>query len=639
MAYLQLNKTKGIETDSFPLYFYIFSVNAIYFKLYFMTIIYLFLLFVLIFLLFPYKVLHSLVRLAGSLFFNKKTIGFDIPNKGGALLISNHVSHIDFMLLALATKRKVHFVMYDTIYYHKALHWLLKRLNMIPIAPRAKKNNLDKFNERCAKVINQGGIVAIYPEGTVSRNGHILKFRKGMEHIAQKLDAPIIPIHLYGVNGSPFTYSIIENKFTPFSLFRLRKKVIINIGKPLPKTTSAFIARQKVLELEAESVYHFHTTQRQNIYQLLKTSVATSIFITKKENLTPKEIKHKVLLLALHLENKLTKNKNIILSISDEINFTLSILALNLIGKNIVIISPKESIKNALLISQKTKSDCYITDHDIFNFHSLAYISFPTSTLKTNKSSIHQRFSILKLLYFTQTEASIYFVNHKKEGLNLNKLSLATCNAFIQSISSTHKTNSYGNILNLKDINTSIGFLTKVILPISLGLKVYLNIENNEDLFIKKTNTLIGAKKEIENIYHQTKKENWSHIKTIITDKNLNKNIQLMLNQNNTNCYTAVGIEELGLLSINTPDYVGLDIAGHPLIQDGNNPKTVGRPIRGVALKIVDSNDYSITKEANQIGDILIKGALITQSTSYQSRWTNTNLKGYINTEGYLTII
>lgn len=189
-----------------PFFYYIcieqYSEAMIYFLIPFS-------LYLILFVIFPYKTLQITLRFIGKLIFNKKRIGYTLPKTGGALLIANHVSHLDFILVTLATKRKVYFVMYDKIYYHKSVHWILKRLNMIPIAPTrpgSKDNNLKKFNERCYKIINSGNIVVIYPEGTVSRNGHLLEFKRGMEHIASGITAPIIPLHVYGANGSPFTF-------------------------------------------------------------------------------------------------------------------------------------------------------------------------------------------------------------------------------------------------------------------------------------------------------------------------------------------------------------------------------------------------------------------------------------------------
>ena len=605
-----------------------------------MILVYLFIIYLLLFLLFPYRILQITVRFIGNVIFNKKTIGYNIPKEGGALLISNHVSHIDFMLVALATKRKVHFVMYDTIYYHKAIHWLLRRLNMIPIAPRAKKNNLDEFNQRCAKIINNGGIVAIYPEGTVSRNGHILQFRKGMEHIAKKLNAPIIPMHLYGVSGSPFSYSVEKGKFNSFSLFRLRKKIYINIGQPLAKTTSAYIARQKVLELEAESAYYYNAGKRNNFSNsIFNKQNSSTLFIDNKNKVSPRDLKNDVLNLTYLFQNKLKNKKTIILTISDELLFIKSLLALSLLGKNTVIIKPQELANNALLTKQKTNAEAYITDHELFTFHSLKKIAISTNNTHS-KVPLLFRLSFHRFFYSKNVNSLILFPNFNQKELTIDQLSLTNINAFIQSISSTHNINAYGQVLNLKDIYSPIGFLTKVALPMARNLKVLLNTTGKEASALQQTDTLIGEKQQIELLFQQVNKQHWETVKTVITDGEIDLDLQRFFSEKKTNTYKASGIEGIvGLLSINTPDYEGIDIAGHPLIQDGNAPKTYGRPIQGLALKIVDSNDYSKTLEAENKGTVLIKGALVMQAFKTSPlEWIDSKQIGSIDQNGYLTL-
>lgn len=607
-----------------------------------MIIVYLILLYLLIFIVFPYRTLQVTVRIVGNIIFNKKTIGYNIPKTGGALLISNHVSHIDFMLVALATKRKVHFVMYDTIYYHKAIHWLLKRLNMIPIAPRAKKNNLEDFNKRCAEVINSGGIVAIYPEGTVSRNGHILKFRKGMEHIAKKLNAQIIPMHLYGVNGSPFSYSVKDGKFNSFSLSRLRKKIYINIGQPLSKDTSSFIARQKVLELEVESAYYYHADKIRNFSNaILHKTNSSPIFSSDNKSISSKNLKKEALNLAYSLNKKLADQETVILTIADEHLFITSLLALLFLGKNIVIINPTESLNNTLLICQKSTANTYITDLNNFTFHSLQKIELADYQKEKPIFSFRFNYLIFKTKYFRGTDSYLLFPNFKQAELSLDQLSLTNINAFLQSISSTHQINAYGKVLNLKDIYSPIGFLTKVALPIVGDLQLFLNTLEQELSFLKQADTVIGEKHQIENLFENAKNNDWKKVKTIITDGKLNSESKTFFKEQNISIFKASGIEGLvGLLSINTPNYEGIDIAGHQLIQDGNHPGTYGRPIQGLALKIVAENDYSKTLEAKKTGIVLIKGALVMQSIKDTPlEWLDSKLKGSIDENGYLTLI
>lgn len=602
-----------------------------------------FILYLILFVFFPYKTLQITLRAIGKLIFNKKRIGYTLPKTGGALLIANHVSHLDFILVALATKRKVYFVMYDKIYYHKAVHWILKRLNMIPIAPTrpgSTDNNLKKFNERCHKIINDGNIVVIYPEGTVSRNGHLLEFKRGMEYIASGITAPIIPLHVYGANGSPFTFSLQKNDFFKFKLTNLRKRIIINVGKPLSNTTSSFQARQKVLELAAESAFYAHSNKYENFTNaIFKHKNNSELFINHSTPIKAKELKISTIEIAKQLKNTLKQKEITIISILDELKLIQVILALSYLGKKCILIHPNELSKYKLELEDEYKNCIFLADNkSISNNINVNSLNIKAS-LKSNLISIlpYFLFRLTKLKRKSASNSIFGFRNYNESKLTIDQLNLTNINAFTESIANTHNIEQYGHTLNLKNTYSSIGFLTNITLPIMKGLSAIIN-HSKKDIAI--ANTLIGENTQIEELYKNSADTDWKNIKYIITDYDLNDKITSLLGDQETKIFKATGIEGIiGLLSINTPNYKGKDIAGKVLKQDGNIPSTFGRPIQGVAVKIVDPNDKTKALEANQEGLVLVKGPLIMHPThNTPFTWIDVNLKGYINQKGYLNL-
>ncbi len=162
-----------------------------------------------------------------------------IPLKSGALLAANHVSFLDSFLIVAAAPRMVRFVMLKEIYENRLFHWWFKRFNIIPITSRLNKNDLDEFNQRCQEEINNGHIVCIFPEGQISKTGELNEFKKGIEHIGSGITAPIVPINMSNVIGSPFSYQLGTSKLFRMSIKSLRRKVTIHIGLPLSPETSA----------------------------------------------------------------------------------------------------------------------------------------------------------------------------------------------------------------------------------------------------------------------------------------------------------------------------------------------------------------------------------------------------------------
>lgn len=196
----------------------------------------------------------------------------NIPLKSGAIIVSNHVSILDVLLLTAAAPRNLRFVMHDKVFNAPVIGWVFKNLNMIPISGDSSKKGLLDFNERCKKEVESGHIVCIFPEGELSRNGQLAGFKKGIEHLAKTINAPIIPMHMHNLIGTPLTIKTGTNKKYGFNFKTLQKKVYITIGEPLNKIESAFKLRQLIKELELINVSK----------SIAEKSLADAIFEIKK---------------------------------------------------------------------------------------------------------------------------------------------------------------------------------------------------------------------------------------------------------------------------------------------------------------------------------------------------------------------
>ena len=198
----------------------------------------------------------SLVRLA--LWFLTRTIyrirveGRDnIPEKGGALFVCNHVSFVDAPLLMAATDRKIHFIM-DKSYYE--LWWIKPfggMLGLIPIASNFGPRELIKSLQTASDSIRAGDVVCIFAEGQITRTGELNEFQRGSERIMKNVDAPIVPVALVGVWGSVFSFE--RGKFFwkwPRHLFY---PVTVRFGKPLPPNATTEEIRVAVENLLAEN--------------------------------------------------------------------------------------------------------------------------------------------------------------------------------------------------------------------------------------------------------------------------------------------------------------------------------------------------------------------------------------------------
>jgi len=174
----------------------------------------------------------------------------NIPREG-ALLVANHVSWVDALLIAAACDRMIRFLIFRPYYEAKALNWFFRRMHVIPVAagdaPELKQQSLELAREQ----IRQGHVVCIFAEGAITRTGNLLKFKRGFEQIAEGTDAPIVPVLLDGVWGSVFSWESGRLLFKWPRRGASRVRVIF--GKPLPPSSTSYEVRGKIQELSVEA--------------------------------------------------------------------------------------------------------------------------------------------------------------------------------------------------------------------------------------------------------------------------------------------------------------------------------------------------------------------------------------------------
>lgn len=129
-----------------------------------------------------------------------------IPEEGAALLVCNHVSFIDPMIILALAPRPARFVMFYSFYELPVMKTLFKALNSIPIAPKKDAPEvLEKARNDISQSLNEGHLVVIFPEGGITRNGEIARFQPGIDEILKRNPVPVIPLALRGVWGIWFS--------------------------------------------------------------------------------------------------------------------------------------------------------------------------------------------------------------------------------------------------------------------------------------------------------------------------------------------------------------------------------------------------------------------------------------------------
>jgi len=183
--------------------------------------------------LMPDSLVRLILWLATKTIYQIRVEGRDnIPEKGGALFICNHVSFVDAPLLMASTDRTIRFIMHRDYYERWWIKPFVGMLGIIPIASDQGPRELIKSLQTAGNAIRAGEVVCIFAEGEITRTGELNQFHRGYERIMKNVDAPIMPVALVGVWGSIFSFE--RGKFLwkwPRHIFY---PVTVRFGKPLP---------------------------------------------------------------------------------------------------------------------------------------------------------------------------------------------------------------------------------------------------------------------------------------------------------------------------------------------------------------------------------------------------------------------
>ena len=171
----------------------------------------------------------------------------NLPEKGGALIVCNHVSYMDALLLSAVCPRLIRFVMEEDYAKLPPLRRFLKRAGVIPISATNRSSIRNAFKE-VERALHEGHIVCIFPEGKLTSDGEVAEFMRGMELIIRRSPVPVIPMALKGLWGSYF--SRFKGSACKGLPNRFWTKIEIEAGRPiLPKDTSCETLRQSVAKL------------------------------------------------------------------------------------------------------------------------------------------------------------------------------------------------------------------------------------------------------------------------------------------------------------------------------------------------------------------------------------------------------
>ena len=201
--------------------------------------------------LMPFHLVRLGFRIAIHTLFRIRVEGRErAPLKGPALLVSNHVSFVDGILISAAIDRNVRFLIWKPYFANPAMAWVFRQIRAIPVGNGGPRDMVAAIAV-AREELKRGRVVCIFAEGSITRTGHLHPFKRGLERIVQGTAAPIIPVHLDGLWGSPFSFA--GGKFFAKRPKRLFQPVTVTFGAAMPAKASARDVYETVMELGADA--------------------------------------------------------------------------------------------------------------------------------------------------------------------------------------------------------------------------------------------------------------------------------------------------------------------------------------------------------------------------------------------------
>ncbi len=184
--------------------------------------------------------IHSVYRL-------KKEGIAHIPEEGAAVIVCNHVSFVDALIIAAACPRPIRFVMDHQIFKLPIINFVFREGRAIPIASvKDDPALLEQAYEEVAKALGAGDLVGIFPEGRITDTGELYPFRKGITRIVERTPVPVVPMALKGLWGSFFSRKNGAAMTRPFRR-GLFSKVSLAVAAPVAPTAATPAALQEIV--------------------------------------------------------------------------------------------------------------------------------------------------------------------------------------------------------------------------------------------------------------------------------------------------------------------------------------------------------------------------------------------------------
>jgi acyl-[acyl-carrier-protein]-phospholipid O-acyltransferase/long-chain-fatty-acid--[acyl-carrier-protein] ligase len=604
----------------------------------------------------------------------------NIPSRGGVLLLGNHVSWLDWAMLQIASPRQIRFVMFRAYYEKWYLKWFLNLFHVIPIGTAGSKQALEQVRDS----LTQGEIVALFPEGHISHNGHLSIFKSGFERAVKETNAVIVPFYLRGLWGTLSSYA--TRKYRSSTGNSGQRRITVGFGKALPATATAGEVKQAVLETSIHTWQEYVNSLEPLPISFLRTAKAQSsqvCLMEAKTELTYGRLLTAALVFSQKLKPIMSDQQNIGILLPASAGAMIANMAVFINGKTVVNLNytapttvvgacmEKAEIKT-VLTSQLFLNKLEGRGIDLnplkakANFVYLEEVKKEIPKLSLLLGLLKAKFlpvAVLKALYFPKTvlsdTAAILFSSGSEGTPKGVELTHANLMANIKQITAVLNPPEEEVVLNSLPIFHAFGLTATTFMPLIEGIPMVCQPDPTDaktigSLIARYQVTILFGTSTFFRIYTRSRKIHplmFQTLRLVIAGaERLSPDVRCTFKDKfGKTIYEGYGATETApVATVNIPDIL-LSYSGN--VQIGNKIGTVGLPLPGTTIKIVDPN----TLEELPIGEaglILIGGPQImkgylndpekTDSVIVEKdgvRWYKSGDKGKLDTDGFLIIL
>ncbi|MBN1867030.1 MFS transporter [Candidatus Sumerlaeota bacterium] len=595
-----------------------------------------------------------------------------VPQEGGALIVCNHVSYSDAVLLMATQQRRIRFMMYRSIYSHRRLGWLFRLMQAIPIADDDPPKEIVRSLQTARRAIDEGWLVCIFAEGSLTRTGYIMEFKRGFERIMKGSSHPVIPANLHGVWGSLFSYAggrVFNRLPRP-----PRPRVTVSFGAPLAASATAFEVRQAVMELESQAFER----ERARARPLPEEFAATArrqwgrafMSDTTGKRLTFGRGLVGALAMKRLLRADLTKDETHVgLLLPTSVGGALANLAVSFMGRvpvNLNFTASREAIESAIgqcEIRHVVTSRRFVEKVGLDNLPGPIFLEDLMGRLAPKDkilASLQGRFCPLRYLVSRRGDkrrrsvdstASIIFSSGstgQPKGVELTHYNILSNVRAVQQVLRIAPDDTICGVLPFFH---SFGFTGTLWLPALAGIGVAYHYSPIEAETIGKVveesrcTLLVSTPTFLLAYIRRIKPEQFKTLRLVITgaEKMRPRTAAAFEKRFGIVPMEGYGATELSpVASVNVPD-----VEADGVYQKAYQPGTIGRPIPGVTMKVVDPDDLGRELGFGEEGMLLVRGPNVMKGYLRQPEKTREAMRGAwyvtgdvarIDHDGFVTI-